>query len=108
MIEINLFLLLLRNFKLINMKKLMTALVVGAFLSSCSVTLPVSATSNDLGSKTGVSSGTCFLSQLCFGADASVATAARNGGITKISTVDLRTKNVLGIIVTYECIVTGE
>ena len=90
------------------MKKLIAVLFVGAFLSYCSLTLPVSATGNELGSKTGVSSGTCFLYQLCFGADASVATAARNGGITKISTVDLKTKNLLGIIVTYECIVTGE
>jgi hypothetical protein len=90
------------------MKKLMTAFVVGAFLTSCSLTVPVSATSNTLGSKTGVSTGVCYLSQLCFGADASVATAARNGGITKISTVDLKTTNILGLIVKYECMVTGE
>lgn len=77
-------------------------------LTSCSITLPVSATSNALGSKQGKASGTCFFYQLCFGADASVQQAARNGGITKISTVDLQTKSVLGIIVTYTCIVTGE
>ena len=90
------------------MKKLMSALIVGAFLTSCSITVPVSATSNELGSKTGTATGTCYLSQLCFGADASIATAARNGGITKISTVDLKTSNILGLIVRYECIVTGE
>jgi hypothetical protein len=45
---------------------------------------------------------------LCFGADASIQEAAKNGGITKISTVDLQTNNILGIIVVYKCIVTGE
>lgn len=92
------------------MKKLIYSLFAASLLSlaSCSLTLPVSATSNPLGSKVGKASGTCFLYQLCFGADASVQNAARNGGITKISTVDLQTKNVLGIIVTYTCIVTGE
>jgi len=90
------------------MKKFFALVGFVALLTSCSLTLPVSATGNDLGSKVGTASGTCFLYQLCFGADASVATAAKNGGITKISTVDLTTKNVLGIIVTYTCTVTGE
>jgi hypothetical protein len=92
------------------MKKLLYSLIVaGAMtLASCSLTHPVSATSNPLGSKEGKASGTCFLGVLCFDVDASVQTAAKNGGITKISTVDLQTKNILGIIVTYTCIVTGE
>jgi hypothetical protein len=40
--------------------------------------------------------------------DASIVTAAQNGGITKISTVDYRQKNILGVIQKHECIVTGE
>ena len=77
-------------------------------LSSCSLTQPVSASSNPVGSKVGTATGTCFLGYLCFGADASIQSAAKNGGITKVSTVDLKTNNLLGIIVTYTCIVTGE
>lgn len=90
--------------------KLMMAAVVagGMMLSSCSITMPVNATSNPVGNKVGMSSGTCFLGMLCFGVDASIQTAAANGGISKISTVDLRTKNVLNLITTYETIVTGE
>jgi hypothetical protein len=82
--------------------------LVSIVLSSCSLTQPVSASSNTIGSKVGKASGTCFLGYLCFGADASIQTAAKNGGITKVSTVDLRTNNLLGIVVTYTCIVTGE
>jgi hypothetical protein len=40
--------------------------------------------------------------------DASIQTAAKNAGISKISTVDLKTTNMLGIIVTYTTVVTGE
>ena len=88
---------------------MMAAVVAGGMmLSSCSITMPVNATSNPVGNKVGMSSGTCFLGMLCFGVDASIQTAAANGGISKISTEDLRTKNVLNIITTYETIVTGE
>jgi hypothetical protein len=45
---------------------------------------------------------------LFFDADASIRTAAKNGGITKISTVDIKQNNVLNLIITYETIVTGE
>lgn len=77
-------------------------------LASCSITLPVNATSNPVGTKVGKSSGNCFLSFLCFGVDASIQTAAKNGGISKISTVDYNNKNVLNLIITHTCIVTGE
>lgn len=82
--------------------------VVTLFMASCSLTLPVGATSNPVGSKVGTASGTGYLGVFFFGADASIQTAAKNGGITKISTVDLKQTNVLGVIWTYETIVTGE
>jgi hypothetical protein len=90
--------------------KLMMAAVVagGMILSSCSITMPVNATSNPVGNKVGMSSGSCIFGYLCFGVDASIQTAAANGGISKISTVDMKMKNLLGIVVTYETIVTGE
>ena len=83
-------------------------LSVTAMMASCSLTLPVNATSNTVGSKVGTAKATGFLGVLFFDADASIRTAAKNGGITKISTVDVKQGNVLNIIITYETIVTGE
>lgn len=83
-------------------------LSVVALLSSCAVTLPVNATSNPVGSKVGMAKATGYLGVLFFDQDASIRTAAKNGGITKISTVDIKHTNVLNIVVTYETIVTGE
>lgn len=95
-----------------NLKKTVAMFAVGlsmvAFMSSCSLTLPVNATSNEVGSKVGNAVGTGYLGVLFLGADASIQTAAKNGGITKISTVDLKQTSLLGLIVTYETIVTGE
>lgn len=90
------------------MKIAAALLAVVAMMSSCSLTLPVNATGNAIGSKVGTASATGYLGVLFFGADASIKTAAKNGGITKISTVDLKQKSILGLIVTYETIVTGE
>ena len=91
------------------MKKLLcSAIIAATVLTSCSLTKPVSASSNPIGSKVGQASGSCFLGVLCFGADASIQTAATNGGITQVSTVDLKTSNILNLVITYTCIVTGE
>jgi len=49
-----------------------------------------------------------YLHCLAFNADASIKSAAKNGGITKISTVDIKYGDILGIVQTYETIVTGE
>jgi hypothetical protein len=48
------------------------------------------------------------LGLLFFDQDASIRAAAKNGGITRISTVDIKHTSMLNIIVTYETIVTGE
>ncbi len=79
-----------------------------ALLSSCSLTLPVNATSNPVGEKVGTAKATGYLGILFFDADASIQTAAKNGGITKISTVDIKQTSILNLIVTYETIVTGK
>lgn len=84
------------------------AIITTVMLASCSLTLPVAATSNAVGSKVGTATATGFFSILFFNQDASIQTAAKNGGISKISTVDVKMGNILGIIVTYETIVTGE
>lgn len=89
-------------------KKFFALLAVVAMMSSCALTLPVNATSNSVGSKVGTAKATGYLGMLFFDADASIRTAARNGGITKISTVDIKQTSLLGLIVTYETIVTGQ
>lgn len=77
-------------------------------LSSCSLTLPVNATSNSVGSKVGTAKASGFFGILFFNADASIQKAAKNGGISKISTVDIKMTNTLNILTNYETIVTGE
>jgi len=89
-------------------KTLAVLLSVTAMMASCSLTLPVCATSNTIGKKVGTAKATGYLGMLFFGADASIQSAAKNGGITKISTVDIKQGSILGLIVTYETIVTGE
>lgn len=73
------------------------------------VTAPV-ATSIDNSVKP-LKSGTAFaqsiLGWIAIG-DASVRTAARNGGITKIHYVEQHTQSVLGIVATYTVTVYGE
>jgi len=91
-----------------SMKKVFAACGAALMLASCSITLPVSATSNAVGSKVGKSKGSCYLGALCFGVDASIQSAAKNGGISKISTVDYTQKNLLNLIITHETTVTGE
>jgi hypothetical protein len=81
---------------------------MAAMMSSCSLTMPVAATSNPVGAKVGTSKATIYLGVLVFNGDASIQTAAKNGGITRISTVDLKSTNILNLFGTHECIVTGE
>jgi len=85
-------------------------MVVGAaLLSSCSVTVPVAATSNPVGNKVGSAKSTQILGFFFDGGDMSIKTAAKNGGITKISTVDFKSSMVfLYLVRSYETIVTGE
>lgn len=91
-----------------NVKFYIASLALAAMITSCSLTLPVNATDNPVGSKVGTATATGYLGVLFFDQDASIKAAAKNGGITKISTVDIKQTNILGLIVTYETIVTGE
>ncbi|HRG57468.1 MAG TPA: TRL domain-containing protein [Bacteroidia bacterium] len=93
------------------MKKIKTVLAsaaVALFMASCSYTAPAMLTQNSVGTKVGKSSGTVYLGVLSFGADWGLQTAAKNGGISKIATVDIKVTNVLYLIMTYETTVTGE
>ena len=77
-------------------------------MASCSLTLLINATSNPVDSNVGTASASGFLGVLFFGADASIQTAPKNAGITKISTVDVKRSDILGLVTTYVVFVTGE
>jgi hypothetical protein len=89
--------------------KTLTSIIAVALLAfslgSCTTTMPLTATGNTLGSRVGQSEAV-----MLFGlpnGDYSIATAAKNGGISKISTVDVKFDWwIFGI--TYTTIVTGE
>lgn len=85
------------------------ALVATAMLSSCAITTPVTATSNPVGSKVGTAKSMSILGFFPDGGDLSIQTAAKQGGIKKISTVDFKQSMVfLYFVKSYETIVTGE
>ena len=56
----------------------------------------------------GTSEADVFLQILSFGGDASIMSAAKQGGITRVATVDIKKFDVLGIYQKYTTIVTGE
>ena len=94
----------------VDMSYITKSIVIIAFLvlfASCSTINPLTATSNPMGSKVGTSKYTSFLG-ICINGDASIRSAAINGGITKISTVEVKTSNFLWIISTQKTIVTGD
>ena len=59
------------------------------------------------GPKTGRSKAATYMALWATG-DASVEAACKDGGITKINTVDQKYKNVMMLYGTFETIVTGE
>jgi hypothetical protein len=78
-------------------------------LSSCEITRPISATSNPIGSKKGTSStiGILIFPPMVGTGDAGVEKAAKNGNITKVSTVDW-TEQWFLVFRRWSCTVTGE
>lgn len=92
------------------MRKLTIAIAAAAVMlfASCSSVTPICATGNALGSKVGESTGKLLFGYLPMnGFDTSIQTAAKNGGITKISTVDQKVE--MGFLFnTVTTIVTGE
>jgi hypothetical protein len=68
---------------------------------------PMTATSNPGGEKVGTAICTSILGLVAQG-DASIETAARNGGITKIHHVDYHSTSILGIYATFTTTVYGE
>lgn len=92
------------------MKKITIAFAVAATLAlaSCTSVSPICATSNDLGKKVGESSVKLLFGYIPMGdQDISIATAAKNGGIKKISTVDKKVSSGF-LFTTVSTVVTGE
>jgi TRL-like protein family len=103
------------------MKKTIVILTLCAFLfvTGCAtlypagsiytnIKLPVTVTANSgVATKVGTSQCTSILSAVAIG-DASIETAKKNGGITKVYHVDYDVKNILGIVGTYKVTVYGE
>ncbi|MFT5055781.1 MAG: hypothetical protein ACI80H_000485 [Pseudoalteromonas distincta] len=96
-----------------NMKNVIKIFVAGLLvvsLNACSVTtrLPGMITDNPTGEKEGRATVKVVLNQFILnGGDVSIKTAAENGGITKISTVDYEVKSGL-FVSKHTTIVTGE
>lgn len=94
------------------MKKLFSKLAVFSalllFLSSCGISYPVLTTDNPVGTRIGESSYKVILGIfISNGGDASIQSAAKNGGISKIATIDYEVE--AGFFATrYKTIVTGE
>ncbi len=94
------------------MKKLVVVMLALAalFLVGCSTTTPLAATSNPLGTRVGEAEVGYLFAWLpvTFNADLGIQKAAKNGGITKISTVDEYFVNYFGVWAIRKTIVTGE
>jgi hypothetical protein len=85
------------------------AILVVLVIAGCTTTEPFDLTNNTVGTKVGESTAKILFGGAFGGTwDYSIKTAAENGGITKIGSVDLRVNDLLGIVTTYTTIVTGE
>jgi hypothetical protein len=94
------------------MKKILFSLVLVLSLVAiigCASTTPVAATSNTVGSKTGTATEVWLLGlpPLMSASNGGIAAAAKNGGISKISTVDFKMRTIF-LISWADTIVTGE
>lgn len=97
------------------MKKIILFSAIAALITSCQITRPYTATNNPIGSKTGVSKttylgasfGDNLANGIIFNGKFGVIDAARNGKITKVATVDVKTTNYV-LFRKAEIIVTGE
>jgi len=101
------------------MKKIIALLIFAALITGCATPFPMGCIYTEIkepiavgdqpiiGQKVGRAMTTSVLGIVATG-DASITTAARNGGITKISHVDYEVRNILGLIGEYTTVVYGE
>ena len=89
------------------MKKIALLIASAALLASCTTTFPVGATSNPVGTKMGESTTTFLFGALPLGGSSGIYDAAKSGGITRISTVDIKA-TWLVVITNVTTVVSGE
>ena len=85
------------------MKKIYGFLITAILMGSCTVSHQVTVTNNPVGTKTGIAKGTNFSKDL----DISSESACKNGGITKIGTMEFKATAIL-FFVKYKTVITGE
>jgi hypothetical protein len=102
------------------MKKLTLAISTAVLLSSCAIVkspvvgliytdvkAPFAVTNNSGSSKVGTAEATSILGLVAQG-DASIETAAKAAGITKIHHIDEHVTGILGVYSKYQLVVYGE
>jgi hypothetical protein len=101
------------------LKKISLGTVALLLISGCATQIPIGAVLIDntlpmqvgdnsvTSAKVGTAMSQSYLGLIAVG-DSSIQTAAKNGGITKISHVDWKVKNFLGVVGEYTTIVYGE
>ena len=90
-----------------NLKQYFVILTSALMLASCSAAFPGMVTNNPVGTKVGVAKRKIWFGMTFGHTDLGIATAAKNGGITKVSTVDYKVEGGL-FKKTLSTIVTGE
>lgn len=94
--------------KKMNLKTIFGALILAVMVSSCAISYPVSVTANK-SVKEGRASANIWFGIPPMNMDLGIKTAAENGGIKRVATVDFLVETkLLGIKQTYTTIVTGE
>lgn len=84
-----------------------TAFLLSCSLAACTVTEPIAAT----GPLDGAKRGTATVVRVCgfaVSGDGSTRTAAANGAVRYVQTVDVRRTSILGLVTWSTTIVTGE
>lgn len=94
------------------MRRILAVVVIGIailVIAGCSTVTPMGATSNEIGPKVGEASAAYLFGYLPLGFDQDygIATAAANGGISEISTYDVKVYTIGSFYVEYTTIVTG-
>ena len=93
------------------MKKIITVCVLATLLvlAGCTTVVPITATSNPVGSKVGEAKASFLFGFIPLKSknDMSIQTAAKNGGLTSISTVDEKISDYF-FVVKVSTVVTGE
>lgn len=77
-------------------------------VTSCTSVAPLTATSNNVGTKCGTATETRILGFFPFKGDHGIDQAAKNGGIKKISHIDVQTDNILNLYTKTTTKVYGE